>query len=792
MNRVIIQIKASAFCLIFLLTHSTILANQLNGGGGSEQDETQNSPKEITFDTIDISAIKISPSDGPFLSAGAKSTREVKGAQTQSIDSVVRSMAGTYTNTDQSQGTVSVNIRGMSGFGRVNTSIDGVSQTFFGTSSDNARVHYGENGTSTSAFGAPVDSAFLVGVDVSRGQFSGAGGTNALMGNANFRTIGIDDIIDDRHTYGRILGGIGVGVLSRISYGSNGVGPSIMLSSAIKSKPNGESSSLGFLLGYSFKKITQNYRVGGGGKIGDQDIDIDGDGQIDNLTPFNPSTLTQKPQGILLKSEYKPNENHRLLFTYRKYLNSLAGRKIDNDNYQLDYTYNPHNPYVNLSALFAYNYGRQKYNPNTSFNSQTAISGKTSKNSAITIDLHNDFSFTFGQNLHYNLTLGINDLINEYSHNLTISDYAGAESMPFQPKGLQNLFGIYVDNNLNYKIFSLDLNLSTLRWDLIGHRGACDEVNISCFPKEASTIKKGGFNLNASALVALRIHDYFMPFVSASRSSRAPNVQEMFFSNNAGNAVNPFLKPERADTYQVGFNGFREGVFIKNDNLIDTLGYKILAYYTRVKDYIYSESFYTTDNMIMFVNSIDLAKFMGVELEVKYDIKYFFTRISYSYQRSRQPVSYTSMGELQGFGYSRYSVLPTDYATIDFGVRSFDEKFTIGSIIKYTGKAKRVLPDSTNHSDLIWQEGNYTYTQPTLQDLPKIPTIWDLYILWNPLAYISLKFEVQNVLDKNYLDALNTYNSSGQYGYNANGDTIYLFNNSARGRTFLLSVQIKW
>lgn len=34
MNRVIIQIKASAFCLIFLLTHSTILANQLNGGGG--------------------------------------------------------------------------------------------------------------------------------------------------------------------------------------------------------------------------------------------------------------------------------------------------------------------------------------------------------------------------------------------------------------------------------------------------------------------------------------------------------------------------------------------------------------------------------------------------------------------------------------------------------------------------------------------------------------------------------------------------------------------------------------
>ena len=749
----------------------------MGGGINKTQDD-------ITFDTIDVSANKIAPSNKPFLESKASSQAYINS--TQSIDSVVRSMAGTYTNTDQSQGTVSVNIRGTTGFGRVNTSIDGVSQTFFGTSSDNASVHYGENGTSTSSFGAPIDSSFLISIDVSRGGVGGASGGNSLMGSANFKTIGIEDVADEKHTYRNIA----VGALSKISYGSNGVGPSIMIAGGLKTKKH--SNNFGFLLGYSFKKITQNYRIGGGGKIGDQNSDLDGDGEIDNLTPFNPSTLTQMPQGILLKSSYEPNQNHKILFSYRKYLNSLAGRNIDNDSYQLDYAYTPHSPYVNFSALFAYNYGRQKYNPNASFNSQSAIAGKTSKNSAITLQAQNTLEFAFSQNLHYSLTLGINDLINQYSHNLTLSDYAGAESIPFQPKGLQNLFTVYADNNLSYKIFGIDFNLSGLRWDLIGHRGACDEVNITCFPKSASTIKKGGFNLNASGTVSAKIHDYFMPFISVSASSRAPNVQEMFFSNNAGNAVNPFLKPEKAMTYQGGFNGFKEGVIFKKQNLKDSLGYKILGYYTRVKDYIYSEAFFTTDNMIMFVNSTKLATFYGFELEAKYDSKYFFTRISYSWQKSSQPVSYTSMGEFQGFGYSRYSVLPIDYATIDFGAKFFNQTFIIGSIVKYTGKARRVLPDSTSHSDLVGQEGNQTYTAPPLQDLPKIPTIWDLYMTYAPLPYISLKFEIQNLLDKNYLDALNAYNSSGQYGYNANGDTIYLFNNSARGRTFLASVQLKF
>ncbi len=50
-----------------------------------------------------------------------------------------------------------------------------------------------------------------------------------------------------------------------------------------------------------------------------------------------------------------------------------------------------------------------------------------------------------------------------------------------------------------------------------------------------------------------------------------------------------------------------------------------------------------------------------------------------------------------------------------------------------------------------------------------------------------------NLFDKNYMDALNAYNSlDNQLQYNGAGDPIYLFSNSARGRTFIVSFEYKY
>ncbi|MDU7070371.1 hypothetical protein [Campylobacter ureolyticus] len=60
----------------------------------------------------------------------------------------------------------------MSGFGRVNTVVGGVTQTFFGTSADNGKYHEGNGNMGTSSFGAMIDQNFLVAADVAKGTFS--------------------------------------------------------------------------------------------------------------------------------------------------------------------------------------------------------------------------------------------------------------------------------------------------------------------------------------------------------------------------------------------------------------------------------------------------------------------------------------------------------------------------------------------------------------------------------------------------------------------------------------------
>ena len=48
----------------------------------------------------------------------------------ENIDAIVRSVPGAFTQQDKSSGLVSLNVRGDSGFGRANSMVDGVTQTF--------------------------------------------------------------------------------------------------------------------------------------------------------------------------------------------------------------------------------------------------------------------------------------------------------------------------------------------------------------------------------------------------------------------------------------------------------------------------------------------------------------------------------------------------------------------------------------------------------------------------------------------------------------------------------------
>ena len=158
------------------------------------EDTLKDVPKATDFSVI-LDEVVVTATNGtkksqkPFTKASATSVRENVFNTSENIDAIVRSVPGAFTQQDKSSGLVSLNVRGDSGFGRANSMVDGVTQTFYSTSTDAGR------GGGTSQFGAVIDQNFIAGVELNKGSFNGKGGLNTLTGSANFRTLNADCLL---------------------------------------------------------------------------------------------------------------------------------------------------------------------------------------------------------------------------------------------------------------------------------------------------------------------------------------------------------------------------------------------------------------------------------------------------------------------------------------------------------------------------------------------------------------------------------------------------------------------
>lgn len=107
---------------------------------------------------------------------------------------------GVYSAVSAQDPGLSVNIRGMQDFGRVNTMIDGMRQNF------NENGHQQRNGQ------LYVDPELISEVVVEKGPSSGLHGAGAIAGSANFGTLNYDDVILPGNDLGvRLRGMTGVG-----------------------------------------------------------------------------------------------------------------------------------------------------------------------------------------------------------------------------------------------------------------------------------------------------------------------------------------------------------------------------------------------------------------------------------------------------------------------------------------------------------------------------------------------------------------------------------------------------
>ena len=922
---------------------------------------------DLVLDEIQVKSSEVSNDKKPFTEAKAKSTRENVFKETQTIDQVIRSIPGAFTQQDKGSGVVSVNIRGENGLGRVNTMVDGVTQTFYSTALDS-----GQSGGS-SQFGAAIDPNFIAGVDVNKSNFSGTSGINALSGSANFRTLGVNDVITDDKPFGIILKGM---------TGSNATKSNFMtMAASRKWLDNG--GYVGMVYGYSQREVSQDYRIGGGERLASlgQDIlakekeayfrnagyvlnpagqwapdlnknhwscnaqnpkfngntekttssspltgdtetrwtdencvfhreksniyddpiekeetkdkiyedqvrkkilkDID-DGkplqdipelQADikktdesfernkdqySVAPIEPGSLQSRSRSHLLKFEYG-DDHHTLGAQLRTLDNKIGSRKIENRNYQFNYNFNDHN-YLDLNLMVAHNIGKTIY-PKGGFFAGWQVADKLiAKNVANIVDINNSYTFLLPKEIDLKTTLGFNYFTNEYSKNrfpeelslfyvneshdqglYSLSNkgrYSGTRgSLPqraviLQPSGKQKFKTVYFDTALSKGIYHLDYSVNFTHYafngEYVGYENTPTQINEPILHKSGH--KKA---FNHSATLSAELSDYFMPFFTYSRTHRMPNIQEMFFSQVSDAGVNTALKPERAETYQLGFNTYKKGVFTKED----ILGVKVVGYRSFIKNYIHNVyGDWSQDGVlpewarlngfrltIAHQNYQPIVKKSGAELELNYDMGRFFANFSYAYQRTNQPTNYADASSRpynsskedilkQGYGLSRITMLPKDYGRLELGTRWFDQKLTLGIAARYYGKSKRATTQEEYINGSRYEKNTagdrIYYAIKKTEEIEKQPIILDLHVSYEPIKDLIIKAEVQNLLDKRYVDPLDAGNDAASQRYysslntsiecakdpsacNGGSDKTVLYN-FARGRTFIMSLNYKF
>ncbi|HHF4335076.1 TPA: TonB-dependent receptor [Haemophilus influenzae] len=888
---------------------------------------------EETLGQIDVVEKVISNDKKPFTEAKAKSTRENVFKETQTIDQVIRSIPGAFTQQDKGSGVVSVNIRGENGLGRVNTMVDGVTQTFYSTALDS-----GQSGGS-SQFGAVIDPNFIAGVDVNKSNFSGASGINALAGSANFRTLSVNDVITDDKPFGIILKGM---------TGSNATKSNFMTTAAgRKWLDNG--GYVGVVYGYSQREVSQDYRIGGGERLASLGQDIlakekeayfrnagyvftngqwtpdlnknhwscnhptnprladntqtglgnnpcrwyknqkrenilkeleekkdpskiedlqkgsDGIEETDksfernkeqySVAPIEPGSLQSRSRSHLLKFEYG-DDHHTLGAQIRTLDNKIGSRKIENRNYQVNYNFN-NNSYLDLNLMAAHNIGKTIY-PKGGFFAGWRVADKLiTKNVANIVDINNSHTFLLPKEIDLKTTLGFNYFTNEYSKNRfpeelslfynddshdqgtysNLGRFKGdrnllpQRSVILQPSGKQKFKTVYFDTALSKGIYHLNYSVNFTHYAFNGeYVGYENKTQINEPILHTSGHKKA---FNHSATLSAELSDYFMPFFTYSRTHRMPNIQEMFFSQVSDAGVNTALKPEQSDTYQLGFNTYKKGLFTQDD----VLGIKLVGYRSFIKNYIHNVygvwwrngvvPTWASSTRFRFTiahqNYQPIVKKSGAELELNYDMGRFFANVSYAYQRTNQPTNYADASPRpnnaskedilkQGYGLSRVSMLPKDYGRLELGTRWFDQKLTLGMAARYYGKSKRATIEEEYINGSRYE--NYTagertyYAVKKTEEIKKQPIILDLHVSYEPIKDLIIKAEVQNLLDKRYVDPLDAGNdAASQRYYSSLNDSICskkddicegggkdktVLYNFARGRTYILSLNYKF
>ncbi len=628
----------------------------------------------------------------PFRIAGAVSTigaDEIGQFGGKNLDDVLRATPGTFTRDNvQNQG-LAVNIRGLEGSGRVNMMIDGVKQNFRFTGHEAQGFTY-------------IDPAFISGIDISRGAVTGVGG-GALAGSANFRTLGVDDLVEDRDYGGFVTG----------TLGTNNSGGSGAAAAAFR-----VSDTFALLAGVS-KRQSGDYSNGNGEVVPHTGQDV--------LSGIVKLEITPDAyQSLVLGGNFYSND-----FYANSYFQTVGNRTLF-----AKYAFKPDdNDLVDLKANVHWNTTRMEYtgvdpnDPNQAF--LTAV-GRVIEDNGRGFDVSNTSRATFGE-LGVEANYGIEYFLDDYvTKNSNANPVYG-----INPTGQNSAAAVFASTEFTYDIVEVTVGGRYDHFTVDGTGGVVAN-NPFGLPPGPFELHRSEGRFNPKVTVALNPVDWFQPYVTYAESSRAPTLNEMLLGGaHPGTGPfmsaypNPFLRPEVSKGWELGANLRFDEVLLAGDSLRLKGNY----FHANIEDYITGFFFDTGMGFsgFYFDNNPGISTVQGVELQAAYDAGVVFASAAYTYTDAQLP------SQINGAGAQSY--MPDHVFTATAGVRLLEQQnLTLGA--RFYAVSESFL------GDINVPAGNPDH-------LPGY-NLADLFANYEMDNGLELGLNVTNVFDTAYTPALST------------------------------------
>lgn len=590
---------------------------------------------------------------------------------------------------------LSVNIRGMQDFGRVNMMIDGMRQNFV------QNGHQQRNGQMY------VDAELLSGAVIEKGPRSNVHGAGAIAGQADFHTLEADDLLKPGASIGGRLRGSG-------GLGGEGNGVHFIGSAAMAGKAKGWE-----VVAAHSRRSTGSYDIGTHNSHGlDKAWTSTGyDGNY-GMVKF----ADQRQNSDLLKLKYNFSSEESLKFTYTgtelDYANTsdasnslrasgtpwskLGQSQVHADNYSLDYSLDPADSHwINLKAKLYYVQTRSDSETEATAmaggqlgSSQPAFQGASHdklKMRTYGLQLDNTSSWSLTKNTLFSANYGAEYYQDRANSQETNVAGLGSEGDSLNPNGKRQLASLFTNLTLDSDLYTLAAGIRYDRYWLKGKtrlpgsrmQSRYEKLrNYSCNPVNAQRYldyecsqaeqygeqwlmdnydqyqsspwyqpalvadssdyrvdeSKGRFSPTLSA--AIRPLHWLELYVDWGRAWRPPSINEtLMYGNHPGDSFatmypNPFAQPETTKTWEAGTNIRFRNLFKDGDSLYSKVGY----FSTHADNYLFSSLDVALPwqsagalTQMAYLNNRTQMHFSGIELEGRYDGDWLYGGLTFTH-----------------------------------------------------------------------------------------------------------------------------------------------------------------